>query len=84
MTAATSTPTASAPDLEVGMAVRITGGKYNGLQGQLAKLCATAGSVIVHYEGRAHELVIDVAHVVELAYWRAQRSATELALRGAN
>ena len=70
--------------MRIGLQVRVTGGKYNGFEGTVLKACETVGSIVVILENKAHELVVDLAHLTELTQWRASKSATELALKGAS
>lgn len=70
------------PALAVYSAVRVTGGPLNGLEGSIAKLCATQASILVLFEGVAHELVVELRHLEPLDRWLARQSRTELALRG--
>jgi hypothetical protein len=64
------------------MAVRIVGGPLNGLQGQMAKVCDTVGSLFVNFDGRQHEMLVELRFVLPLAAWRASRTAVELQLKG--
>lgn len=69
-------------ELTVGQAVRFIGGKYNGFEGQIAKLCDTQCSVLVQYEGRTSELIEETRHLMPMELWQAMKTATELALKG--
>lgn len=69
-------------ELAVGLAVRFVGGKFNGFQGHIAKLCETVCSVSINFENRQCEIVEEMRFVVPLAKWKADKSETELNLRG--
>lgn len=69
-------------ELAVGVAVRFVGGKYNGYQGHIAKLCDSVCRVTINFEGRPCEIVEELRFVEPLAKWRADKTATELNLRG--
>lgn len=71
------------PAPAVGTAVRFIGGRFNGYQGTLSKVCEAVGSVIIVFEGRGHEVVEELRHLQPLAEWRASLSPTELTIRGA-
>jgi hypothetical protein len=62
--------------------IRVTAGQYNGYEGVLLKLCDSFASILVNFEGKPHELVVEVAHLVPLQDWLAGKGETELKLRG--
>lgn len=70
------------PDLSVALAVRVVGGKFNGYEGQIAKLCEKFASVRIEHETQIHELVIETRFLVPLHHWKNQKTAAELILRG--
>ena len=70
--------------LSVGLEVRFTGGKYNGFEGQVAKLCDEYASVIINYDGKPHELVESTKFLTPLAQWLQGKNEDELRLRGHN
>jgi hypothetical protein len=69
-------------ELSVGMPVRVIAGKYNGFEGTVAKLCDSFCSIIIIFENRQHELVLEAAALVPLEEWTAGKGETELKLRG--
>lgn len=73
--------------LFVGLQVRVTGGKYNGLVGKLVKLDLTpggAGAVRIYLEESKieFEAVVEQHFLEGLESWKARRTATELQLKG--
>ena len=70
------------PELEIGMAVRFVGGKYNGYQGQITMLSDSFACVTVMHESKPVELVEDTRFLVCLKTWTTGKSKVELNLRG--
>ena len=70
--------------MNVGEPVRFTGGKYNGFEGTVAKLCDEYASVVINYEGKPHELVESVKFLTPMAQWLQGKNEDELRLRGHN
>ena len=70
--------------MNVGDSVRFTGCKYNGFEGQVAKLGDEHASVVVNYEGRQHELVESIKFLTPMAQWLQGKTSDELRLRGHN
>lgn len=66
----------------VGMSVRVTGGKYNGYEGVVAKTCDAFCSIRVNHENKQHELVMETKHITPLANWSEGKTNAELTLRG--
>lgn len=66
------------------VAVRFTGGRYNGFQGTVIKSCDDWCSVlIVFHDGNpSQEVVEEFRHLMPLADWLLTKSATERALKG--
>lgn len=75
-------PISPIPELAPLQAVRVIGGKYNGLQGTLLKVCDQFGSIDIEYEHKHFEEVIELKFLTPLAAWLAAKSATELQLLG--
>lgn len=73
--------------LFVGLQVRVTGGKYNGLSGRIVKLDLTEGgsaAVLIYLEESKieFEAVVEQHFLQSVASWKAGRTATELQLKG--
>lgn len=69
-------------ELSVGLAVRITGGKFNGFDAQIAKLCENHCSVLIEFEKQIHEVITETKWLTPLHLWAAKKTAVELQLRG--
>ena len=69
-------------ELSVGLPVRVISGKYNGYEGSITKLCDSFSSIVIFFENRPYELVLETAALIPLAEWTAGKGETELKLRG--
>lgn len=67
---------------QVGQAVRFIGGRYNGLVGNIAKLCDRVASVLIERDGQYFEEVEETRHLTDLRQWQESRSTVERSLRG--
>lgn len=54
------------------LAVRVTGGKFNGYEGTLLKRGDFLGSIQITFEGKPHEVITDLIHLTPLSEWQAQ------------
>lgn len=73
--------------LRLGFPVKVTGGKYNGLVGQIVKLgldpCHCSAVYFNLEESKTtFEGVVEHRFLEDFAQWKARRSATELTLKG--
>lgn len=73
--------------LRVGLVVKVTGGKLNGLVGKIVKIDLTpGGSAAVYFyleESKTEfEGVVEQHFLEDFAQWKAKRTATELQLKG--
>ena len=69
-------------DLRIGMAVRFTGGKYNGWEGHIHLAGDTSCAVLCNYEGKDYEFVEDFQFLTPLKIWTENKSKAELQLKG--
>lgn len=69
-------------DMRVGLPVKVIGGRFNGLKGDIALVGDEVALITVLYDNKPVEIVESLSFTQPLAAWRAGRGDAELALRG--
>lgn len=55
------------------LAVKVTGGPFNGYEATLMKRGDFLGSIQIVFEGKPHEVITDLIHLTPLAEWKPQQ-----------